>query len=180
MVWFELILCCVVVDGVCVCGYVFIVFGCFYQGEVLLVDVVCVVCVLYQMGCYEILLGDIIGVGILCKVWVMLQVVVVEILMEVLVVYFYDIYGQVIVNIVICLEEGVCVVDSVVFGVGGCLYVKGVSGNVVSEDVVYLLQGLGLDSGVDLLVLVEIGCWLVGLFGCVIVSCIGQVLVVVG
>lgn len=179
LVCFVLILECVCVDGVKVCGYVFIVLGCLYQGEVLVSEVVCVVIVLYVMGCYEILLGDIIGVGILCKVCVMLYVVVAELLMLVFVVYFYDIYGQVLVNIDVCLDEGVCVVDFVVFGVGGCLYVKGVSGNVVSEDVVYLLYGIGMCIGIDLLVLVVIGCWLVVWLGCDIGSKIGKVLVVI-
>lgn len=148
---FEPILRRAAADGVRVRGYVSTVLGCPYQGEVPLADVVRVARALHQMGCYEISLGDTIGVGTPRKARAMLQAVAAEIPMDALAVHFHDTYGQAIANIATCLEEGVRVVDSAVSGAGGCPYAKGASGNVASEDVVYLLQGLGLDSGVDLL-----------------------------
>ncbi len=151
-----------------------------YQGEVPLADVVRVARALHQMGCYEISLGDTIGVGTPRKARAMLQAVAAEIPMTALAVHFHDTYGQAIANIATCLEEGVRVVDSAVSGAGGCPYAKGASGNVASEDVVYLLQGLGLDSGVDLPVLAETGRWLAGLLGRATASRTGQALAATG
>ena len=132
------------------------------------------------MGCYEISLGDTIGVGTPRKARAMLQAVAAEIPMEALAVHFHDTYGQAIANIATCLEAGVRVVDSAVSGAGGCPYAKGASGNVASEDVVYLLQGLGLDSGVDLPALAETGRWLAGLLGRATASRTGQALAAAG
>lgn len=146
--------------GVSVRGYVSTVLGCPYQGDVALADVVRVAKQLYQAGCYEISLGDTIGVGTPRKARAMLQAVASEIPMSALAVHFHDTWGQAIANIHACLEAGVRIVDSAVAGLGGCPYAAGASGNVASEDVVYLLDGLGLTHGVDLAALAETGEWI--------------------
>ncbi|MFD0738534.1 hydroxymethylglutaryl-CoA lyase [Lysobacter koreensis] len=152
-------------DGVRVRGYVSTVLGCPYQGEVPLSDVVRVARALHAMGCYEVSLGDTIGVGTPGKARAMLKAVAAEVPMPALAVHFHDTYGQALSNILACLEEGVAVVDSAVSGAGGCPYAMGASGNVASEDVVYMLHGLGIATGVDLPALAETGRWLAGLLG---------------
>ena len=152
-------------DGVAVRGYVSTVLGCPYQGQVPLHDVVRVARALIDMGCYEVSLGDTIGVGTPGKARAMLRAVAERVPMEALAVHFHDTYGQALSNILACLEEGVAVVDSAVSGTGGCPYAKGASGNVASEDVVYMLHGLGIETGVDLDALAETGRWLAGLLG---------------
>jgi len=147
-------------DGVKVRGYVSTVLGCPYQGEVPLADVVRVARELHAMGCYEISLGDTIGIGTPGKARAMLKAVASELPIDALAVHFHDTYGQALANILACLEEGVAVVDSAVSGAGGCPYAKGASGNVASEDVVYMLHGLGIDTGIDLNRLAETGRWL--------------------
>ena len=152
-------------DGVRVRGYVSTVLGCPYQGEVPLADVVRVARSLHAMGCYEISLGDTIGVGTPAKARAMLRAVAAEVPMAALAIHFHDTYGQALANVLACLEDGVAVVDSAVSGAGGCPYAKGASGNVASEDVVYMLHGLGIRTGVDLPLLAETGRWLAGLLG---------------
>ena len=152
-------------DGIKVRGYVSTVLGCPYQGEVPVTDVVRVARQLHAMGCYEISLGDTIGVGTPRKAADMLKAVAAEVPMAALAVHFHDTNGQALANILACLELGVRVVDSAVSGAGGCPYAKGASGNVASEDVVYLLHGLGLRTGVDLDLLAETGRWLAGRLG---------------
>ena len=152
-------------DGVRVRGYVSTVLGCPYQGEVPLDDVVRVARRLHALGCYEISLGDTIGVGTPARARAMLRAVAAEVPMPALAIHFHDTYGQALANILACLEEGVAVIDSAVSGVGGCPYAKGASGNVASEDVVYMLHGLGIGTGVDLDTLAETGRWLAGLLG---------------
>ena len=152
-------------DGVAVRGYVSTVLGCPYQGAVPVADVVRVAKALHAMGCYEISLGDTIGVGTPGKARAMLKAVAAEVPMPALAVHFHDTYGQALSNILACLEEGVAVVDSAVSGTGGCPYAKGASGNVASEDVVYMLHGLGIATGVDLNALADTGRWLAGLLG---------------
>ena len=152
-------------DGVKVRGYVSTVLGCPYQGDVPLADVVRVAKALNAMGCYEVSLGDTIGVGTPGKARAMLKAVAVEVPMSALAVHFHDTYGQALSNILACLEEGVAVVDSAVSGTGGCPYAKGASGNVASEDVVYMLHGLGIGTGIDLDRLAETGRWLSALLG---------------
>ena len=147
-------------DGVKVRGYVSTVLGCPYQGEVPLSDVVCVARRLHDLGCYEISLGDTIGVGTPGKAKAMLLAVAGEVPMSALAIHFHDTYGQALANILACLEEGVAVIDSAVSGTGGCPYAKGASGNVASEDVVYMLHGLGVTTGIDLDTLVATGAWL--------------------
>ncbi|WP_303749834.1 hydroxymethylglutaryl-CoA lyase [Stenotrophomonas pigmentata] len=157
---FEPILARAKADGVQVRGYVSTVLGCPYQGEVPLADVVRVARRLHAMGCYEISLGDTIGVGTPHKARAMLQAVAAEVPVAALAVHFHDTYGQALANIASCLEEGVRVVDSAVAGTGGCPYARGASGNVASEDVIYMLHGMGMRTGVDLPALAATGNWL--------------------
>lgn len=152
-------------DGVRVRGYVSTVLGCPYQGAVPLADVVRVARELHQMGCYEVSLGDTIGVGTPGKARDMLRAVAAEVPMTALAVHFHDTFGQALANILGCLEEGVAVVDAAVAGTGGCPYARGASGNVATEDVVYMLHGLGVETGVDLEALAATGRWLSGLLG---------------
>ena len=152
-------------DGVKVRGYVSTVLGCPYQGEVPLADVVRVAKALHTAGCYEISLGDTIGVGTPAKARAMLQAVAAEVPMPALAIHFHDTYGQALANILACLEEGVAVIDAAVAGTGGCPYAKGASGNVASEDVVYMLHGMGIETGIDFTKLVETGVWLAGRLG---------------
>ncbi|MGH8055429.1 MAG: hydroxymethylglutaryl-CoA lyase [Stenotrophomonas sp.] len=162
---FEPILARAKADGIKVRGYVSTVLGCPYQGEVPLADVVRVAVRLHRMGCYEVSLGDTIGVGTPLKARAMLQAVATEIPMDALAVHFHDTYGQALANIAACLELGVRVVDAAVAGTGGCPYARGASGNVASEDVVYMLQGMGLATGIDLPALAATGNWLADRLG---------------
>lgn len=152
-------------DGVRVRGYVSTVLGCPYQGQVPLADVVRVSRSLHAMGCYEISLGDTIGVGTPAAARAMLRAVAAEVPMQALAVHFHDTYGQALANILACLGEGVAVVDSSVAGTGGCPYARGASGNVASEDVVYMLHGMGIETGIDLDALVATGRWLAARLG---------------
>nr|WP_298123385.1 hydroxymethylglutaryl-CoA lyase [uncultured Pseudoxanthomonas sp.] len=154
-----------VADGVKVRGYVSTVLGCPYQGDVPVADVMRVARQLHALGCYEISLGDTIGVGTPRKAAGMLKAVAAELPMSALAVHFHDTYGQALANILACLDEGVRVVDAAVSGAGGCPYAKGASGNVASEDVVYLLHGQGLRTGVDLDALADTGRWLAARLG---------------
>jgi hydroxymethylglutaryl-CoA lyase len=147
-------------DGVAVRGYVSTVLGCPYQGDVPLADVVRVAKRLHDLGCYEISLGDTIGIGTPAKARAMLAAVAEKVPMSALAVHFHDTRGQALANILACLELGVAVVDSSVSGAGGCPYAHGATGNVASEDVVYMLQGMGIETGVDLQKLVDTGRWL--------------------
>jgi hydroxymethylglutaryl-CoA lyase len=149
-------------DEVKVRGYVSTVLGCPYQGEVPVSDVVRVARRLYELGCYEISLGDTIGVGTPAKARAMLHAVAQEVPIGALAVHFHDTYGQALANILACLDEGARVIDSSVSGTGGCPYAKGATGNVASEDVVYMLHGMGMSTGIDLDLLVATGAWLAG------------------
>ncbi|ALU42231.1 MULTISPECIES: hydroxymethylglutaryl-CoA lyase [Pseudoalteromonas] len=131
-------------------GYVSCVVGCPYQGEVEPEQVLEVCKQLLALGCYEISLGDTIGVGTANQVRQLLTLLLSHIPAERLAVHFHDTYGQALANIHTALEMGIATIDSAVAGLGGCPYAKGASGNVATEDVVYLLQGLGIDSGIDL------------------------------
>ena len=147
-------------DGVNVRGYVSTVLGCPYQGDVPVADVVRVARRLHALGCYEISLGDTIGIGTPRNARAMLHAVASEVPIAALAVHFHDTRGQALANILACLEEGVAVIDSAVAGTGGCPYARGATGNVASEDVVYMLDGLGIDTGVDLPALIATGLWL--------------------
>jgi len=152
-------------DGVKVRGYVSTVLGCPYQGEVPLTDVVRVAKRLHELGCYEISLGDTIGIGTPSKARAMLEAVAANVPMPALAVHFHDTRGQALANILSCLEAGVRTVDSAVSGAGGCPYAPGSSGNVATEDVVYMLEGMGYETGVNLESLVATGRWLFELLG---------------
>ena len=145
--------------GVAVRGYVSTVVGCPYQGDVPPEKVAEVSKALFDLGCYEISLGDTIGVGTPLKVQTMLAEVSKVVPMDKLAGHFHNTYGMAIANICASLQMGMAVFDASVAGLGGCPYAKGASGNVATEDVVYLLNGLGIDSGVDLTSLVETAVW---------------------
>ncbi len=147
-------------EGLRVRGYVSTVLGCPYQGEVPLADVVRVAAHLHQAGCFEISLGDTIGVGTAGKAREMLSAVTKAVPIGALAVHFHDTYGQALANIFACVELGVSCVDSSVAGLGGCPYARGASGNVASEDVVYMLHGMGIETGIDLAALARTGAWI--------------------
>ncbi|HEX4854642.1 MAG TPA: hydroxymethylglutaryl-CoA lyase [Arenimonas sp.] len=152
-------------DGVKVRGYVSTVLGCPYQGAVPVADVVRVASRMHALGCYEVSLGDTIGIGTPGAARAMLRAVAAEVPMAALAIHFHDTRGQALANILACLEEGVAVVDAAVSGTGGCPYAPGASGNVATEDVVYMLEGMGIATGVDLARLVDTGRWLAALLG---------------
>lgn len=131
-------------------GYVSCVWGCPYEGEVDSSQVVLVAKRMIEMGCSEISLGDTIGVGTAGHVKEVLEEVLRVIPADNIAVHFHDTYGQAIANIYAALEMGISIVDSAVSGLGGCPYAKGASGNVATEDVLYLLNGLGIETGIDL------------------------------
>ncbi|WP_448550104.1 hydroxymethylglutaryl-CoA lyase [Thalassotalea fusca] len=143
--------------GVKVRGYVSCVVGCPYDGDIAPEKVAEVAEKLFAMGCYEISLGDTIGVGTVASVNKMLHAVSARVPKENLAVHFHDTYGQALTNIYSALQHGISVIDSAVAGLGGCPYAKGASGNVATEDVVYLLNGLGIHTGVDLDKLLDAG-----------------------
>lgn len=147
-------------DGVKVRGYVSTVLGCPYQGNVDLRDVVRVAKRIHALGCHEISLGDTIGIGTPARARAMLRAVADEVPMGALAVHFHDTRGQALANVFACVEDGVRVVDASVSGLGGCPYASGATGNVATEDVVYLLHGMGFDTGVDLDALVATGQWI--------------------
>ena len=136
--------------GMRVRGYVSCVLGCPYEGEVPLDVVTAVAGRLFDMGCAEISLGDTIGVGTPAKAQALIRAVQQRVPLAATAVHFHDTYGQALANILACLELGVAVVDSSVAGLGGCPYAAGASGNVASEDVLYMLNGLNIETGVDL------------------------------
>ncbi|XP_018604897.1 3-hydroxy-3-methylglutaryl-CoA lyase, cytoplasmic isoform X2 [Scleropages formosus] len=138
-------------------GYVSCVLGCPYEGDIEPSKVTKVVKTLYGMGCYEISLGDTIGVGTPGSMARLLDSVKKEVPMSTLAVHCHDTYGQALANILVALQMGVSVVDSSVAGLGGCPYAKGASGNVSTEDVLYMLHGLGVETGVDLSKVMEAG-----------------------
>jgi hydroxymethylglutaryl-CoA lyase len=141
-------------------GYVSTVLGCPYEGDIAPEQVAKVAKELADMGCYEISLGDTIGVGTPLKAKRMLEAVTKHVPVERLAAHFHDTYGQALANLYAVLEEGVSVIDASVAGLGGCPYAKGASGNVATEDVLYLLNGLGISTGVDLNKLVSTGEWI--------------------
>ncbi len=143
--------------GMAVRGYVSCVLGCPYEGEIAPAAVADVAARLVTLGCVEISLGDTIGVGTPARAQAMVETVAERVPLERLAVHFHDTYGQALANILACLELGVATVDSSVAGLGGCPYAKGASGNVASEDVLYMLNGLGIETGVDLARLAEAG-----------------------
>ena len=143
--------------GMKVRGYISCVLGCPYEGDVSIESVVRVARELDAMSCYEISLGDTIGVGTPARARAMVDAVSEVVPVEQLALHFHDTYGQALANILSCLEAGVVTVDTAVAGLGGCPYAPGASGNVATEDVVYMLDGMGIETGVDMAKLVEAG-----------------------
>ncbi|WJG07911.1 hydroxymethylglutaryl-CoA lyase [Aliiglaciecola sp. LCG003] len=135
---------------VAVRGYLSCVLGCPYEGHISPDKVAQVAAKLLDMGCYEISLGDTIGVGTPTKTAAMLEAVLKVVPVEKLAVHFHDTYGQALANILVALQMGVSIIDSAVSGLGGCPYAKGASGNVATEDVVYMLNGMGIETGIDI------------------------------
>ena len=143
--------------GIKVRAYVSCVLGCPYEGDIDPAKVLSVARQMLNMGCYEVSLGDTIGVGTPLKTAALLNLLLNEIPADKLAVHFHDTYGQALANILIALQHGISVIDSSVAGLGGCPYAKGASGNVATEDVVFMLNGMGIHSGVDLSALVDAG-----------------------
>ena len=141
-------------DGIRVRGYISCVLGCPYEGEVKPQAVVDVARALWDLGCYEISLGDTIGVGTPMKARHLLRAVAGTVPMQSLAMHFHDTYGQALANLYAGMEEGCRVIDSAAGGLGGCPYAPGATGNVATEDVVYMLEGMGIAMGVDMAKLV--------------------------
>ncbi len=138
-------------------GYISCVLGCPYEGAVDRQRVAAVAKQLYKLGCYEISLGDTIGIGTPLQARDMISHAAREVPLDHLAVHFHDTRGQALANILACLESGVSVVDASVGGLGGCPYANGATGNVATEDVLYMLHGMGIETGVDLDKLIEAG-----------------------
>jgi hydroxymethylglutaryl-CoA lyase len=151
--------------GIKVRGYVSCVLGCPYEGEVALGKVAEVAGALCDMGCYEVSLGDTIGVGTPRKTQAMIEACGKRMPVAKLAGHYHDTYGQALANIYASLELGVATFDSSVAGLGGCPYAAGATGNVATEDVVYMMNGLGIETGIDLARVVEIGQWISGVLG---------------
>ncbi len=142
-------------DGVKVRGYISCVLGCPYDGEIKPQAVVDVAKVLWDLGCYEVSLGDTIGVGTPKKARELLRAVAGHVPMAHLAMHFHDTYGQALANLYAGMEEGARVINSAAGGLGGCPYAPGATGNVATEDVIYMLEGLGIATGVDMTKLVQ-------------------------
>jgi hydroxymethylglutaryl-CoA lyase len=136
--------------GMRVRGYVSCVLGCPYEGDVAVSAVVSVASRLHRIGCYEISLGDTIGIGTPRAAASMVRAVAGEVPMAAIALHEHNTYGQALANIFACLEEGVTVFDASVGGLGGCPYAKGATGNVATEELVFMLEGMGIATGVDL------------------------------
>jgi hydroxymethylglutaryl-CoA lyase len=141
-------------------GYVSCVLGCPYEGIIKAKKVAQVTKALFDLGCYEVSLGDTIGTGTPKKAQKMLKACLKIAPIEKLALHFHNTYGQALANIYACMQLGAHIIDSSVAGLGGCPYAKGASGNVATEDVVYMLEGLGIESGIKLDKLIETGQWI--------------------
>jgi isopropylmalate/homocitrate/citramalate synthase len=138
-------------------GYISCVAGCPYEGAVAAKVVADIAARLVELGCYEISLGDTIGIATPGQVQRLLDVVAEDVPKRQMAVHFHDTYGQALANILVAMERGITVVDSSVAGLGGCPFAPGASGNVATEDVLYMMDGLGIHTGVDLDLLIEAG-----------------------
>jgi hydroxymethylglutaryl-CoA lyase len=157
---FEPVMLAAKAAGVRVRGYVSCVLGCPYEGEIAPEAVAGVAATLFEMGCFEVSLGDTIGTGTPGKTRRMLDTVARRVPIDKLAGHYHDTYGQAMANIYASLEAGVAVFDTAVAGLGGCPYAAGASGNVATEDVVYMLDGLGIETGIDLDALVDTAGWI--------------------
>ena len=143
--------------GVKIRGYVSCVLGCPYEGEVSFDMVSMITQELFDKGCYEVSLGDTIGVGTAGQARELIEVLEKHVPVQQLAAHFHDTYGQALANIHAVMQCGIAVIDSSVAGLGGCPYAKGATGNVATEDVVYMLDGMGIETGVDMDKLLEAG-----------------------
>ncbi len=141
-------------------GYVSCVVGCPYEGDIAPAQAAGVAKSLFDMGCYEVSLGDTIGVGNPASIQRLIEACARVVPIEKLAGHYHDTYGMAIANIYASLQMGMAIFDSSVAGLGGCPYARGASGNVATEDVVYLMHGLGIETGVDLAKLAAIGNWI--------------------
>ncbi|MCC9625544.1 hydroxymethylglutaryl-CoA lyase [Thalassospira sp. MA62] len=146
--------------GISVRGYVSCVLGCPYEGDIAPTKTADVARALYDMGCYEISLGDTIGTGTPANAQAMIAETAKHIPTAKLAAHFHDTYGQALANILAVLQMGLATIDSSVAGLGGCPYAKGATGNVATEDVVYMLDGMGIKTGIDLKKLCKTGSWI--------------------
>lgn len=151
--------------GVRIRGYVSCIAGCPYDGEVAPDEVLRMTRELVDMGCYEVSLGDTIGVGTASQIRQVIERVAASVPREMIAMHFHDTYGQGVANVLASLQEGIEVFDSSVAGLGGCPYAPGASGNVATEDVLYLLAGLGIETGVDMRDVARIGNWISSTLG---------------
>ncbi|HET7588401.1 MAG TPA: hydroxymethylglutaryl-CoA lyase [Gammaproteobacteria bacterium] len=156
-------------------GYISCVLGCPYEGPIAPAQVADVVSRLADLGCYEISLGDTIGVGTPLRAQRMLEAAAERAGMDRLAVHFHNTYSQALANLFACLELGVSTIDASVSGLGGCPYAKGAAGNVATEDVVYMLHGMSIETGVDFLKLLEVGDFINGVLNRTTTSRIGSI-----
>ncbi|MET1027983.1 MAG: hydroxymethylglutaryl-CoA lyase [Dongiaceae bacterium] len=163
-------------QGLKIRGYVSCVLGCPYEGAIEPAAVARVAVALRDLGCDEISLGDTIGVGTPVKAQAMIQTVSAHVRIDRLAVHFHDTYGQALANILASLELGIAVIDSSVAGLGGCPYARGATGNVATEDVIYMLDGMGIETGVDLGRVAATGRMISGVLGRRPASKVAQVL----
>ena len=147
-------------NNISVRGYLSCVFGCPYEGPVKMSQTLQVAERLYKSGCYEISMGDTIGIGTPNQAQTLILHAAGVVPLDKIAIHFHDTRGQALANILACLEMGISTVDSSVAGLGGCPYAEGASGNVATEDVVYMLHGLGIYSGIDLRKIIETGRWI--------------------
>jgi hydroxymethylglutaryl-CoA lyase len=143
--------------GIKVRGYVSCVLGCPYEGEVSADTVLMITQKLFDKGCYEVSLGDTIGVGTAGQAQALVELLARQVPVQQLAAHFHDTYGQALANILAVMQCGINVIDSSVAGLGGCPYAKGATGNVATEDVVYMLHGMGIETGVDMDGLLDAG-----------------------
>ncbi len=141
-------------------GYVSCVLGCPYEGEIDVNQVATVTEKLFEMGCYEVSLGDTIGSGTPIKAQAMLKTCMNKVPIDILALHFHNTYGQALANIYACLQLGATIIDASVAGLGGCPYAKGASGNVSTEDVIYMLNGMSIETGINLDKLIDTGQWI--------------------
>ena len=146
-------------------GYISCVLGCPYQGHVPVENVVNLAAKMTEMGCFQISLGDTIGAGTPVQAKTMVQKVAEKVPVSKLALHFHDTRGQALANIYACLELGITVIDASVAGLGGCPYAKGATGNVATEDVVFMLHGMDIETGIDLNKLIETGRFISGVLG---------------
>lgn len=157
---FKLVVDRAIAQNMKVRGYISCVLGCPYEGEVSMAVVAGIAKTMMNQGCYEISLGDTIGVGTPGKAQAMVDQVSKVVPINQLAVHFHDTYGQALANLHAVLQSGIAVIDSSVSGLGGCPYAKGASGNVATEDVIYMLQGMNVKTGVDMNKLLEAGAYI--------------------